>query len=416
MTNEIIVSSDKYMHLTYNSGLRIRADDARLTIVLYPSSPLVVIESNDGYTPIASRNKLRVMPHVDGASIQADDLDVMPMHDSLAAAVEAYLGRYPLAEASSRADGLKRVINLDMWLPDGTITHNYQDAIRLIEDLVRQELSKGTLLYLPGWHAPYDTKYPAYAPCAELGGSDTFRQMLESADQAGVTVMPHLNFWAYDVSSGLLNDYTDFQVQDEQGQPMGWPGILKTGYTNPLAFMRVEDPRWQEVFFRYIEPLLSDYKVKALFLDQIGCWTGHDKAFDDATDTIICRLRTLQPGLMLGGEVLREDLITQIDIYQAWGQPWCGVEADFTDNFSPIVALLFSSKTKLISHLGVPCAKPCRYCWTNYPFIVEHGCEKAFEIAQEHRRLIGGIPHVRLAYNRHGIDTRSLAVLRESIV
>lgn len=412
----MIVNSDKYIHFTCNSGLRLRADDARLAIADLAASPLAVIESNDGYTPIASRNKLKITSHADGASIRADGLDVMPTFANLSDAVEAYLSRYPLPETSCRACELKRAITLDMWLPDGKIAHNYQDAVRLIEDLARQELSKGTLLYLPGWHAPYDLKYPAYAPSGELGGNDTFRQVFESADQADVTVMLHLNYWGYDASSGLLSDYADFQVKDEKGQPMGWPGILKTGYTNPLAYMRVDDPRWQEVFFRHVEPLLTDYKMTALFLDQIGGWTGHDKAFDEATNAMLCRLRTLQPGLLLGGEVLREDLITQIDIFQAWGQPWCGLEVDFSNSASPIIALLFGSKTKLISHLGITCAKPCRYCWTNYPFIVEHGCEKAFEIAQEHRRLINGIPHVRLDYNHYGIDTHSRAVLEESIM
>ena len=339
----------------------------------------------------------------------------MSLAASLKDAVDIYLQRYPLPVLPQRASHIKRVITLDMWLPDGKIAHDYNDAIRLVEELADKGLAKDSLLYLPGWHAPYDLQYPAYMPSKALGGKKTFRHMLEIADQAGVTIMPHFNYWAYDVSSKVIKGYEAFQVRDHDGVPQGWAGILKTGYTNPLAYMRIDDPRWQSVFFEYLEPLLNDYPVKALFLDQIGCWAGNSEEFDTATLSILERLRNIKPDLLLGGEVLNDRLISHIDICQAWGQPWCGLEIDFTDSFSLIVSILFADKVRFISHLGLPCAKPCRYCWTNYPYIVDRGCLKAFEQAQQHNRRMGGIPHVRLAYNRWGIDDYSLKILSSSI-
>jgi len=405
------VKTDEYIHFPCNSGLRLRGDDQRIVRARHFALPLVVIEAVDSFKVVASGGRLKVSQLAEGVLIQGDALEVMGAFGSLESAITGYLERYPLPETPCRTHGIKRVITLDMWLPDGKVAHDYKDTIRLVDDLSRRELADGTLLYLPGWHAPFDTRYPAYAPSDELGGDDVFRQMLESADQTGVTVMLHLNYWGYDVSSGLLNNYAHFQVRDENDEPQGWPGVLNTGYTNPMAYMRVDDSRWQEIFFRYVEPLLSSYPIKAFFLDQIGGSSGHDKAFDDAAAAILKRLRTIQPDLLLGGEILDDKLITQIDIFQAWGQPWCGLEVDFTDSFSPIVMLMFSRKIKFMSHLGLPCSKPCRYVWTNYPFIAEHGCQEAFDLAQKHNRLMRGIPHVRLAYNRWGIDELSLFVL-----
>lgn len=411
MNRELFIKAEEYIHLTCNSGLRLKADDPRFERVQHPVKPFVVVESQNGYTPIVAEQKLEIASHTDGAVIKSDSLEVMPVLASLDKAVEVYLKKYPLSDTSGRAAHLKRAITLDMWLPDGRIAHNYEDAIRLIEELDNKELADGTLLYIPGWHSPYDTQYPAYAPSDELGGTVMFREMLESADKAGVTIMPHLNYWAYDVKSGLIDDYADFQVRNEQGQPMGWAGTMKTGYTNPLAYMRVDDPRWQKIFWNYLEPLLNNFPIKALFMDQIGFW-NQGAAFDDATEAILCRLRRITPDLLLGGEGLSDKLITHIDISQAWGQPWCGLDVDFTDSFSPIIAIMFKDKVKFMSHLGLPCAKPCRYCWTNYPFIVERGYEKAFELGQKHAHQMGGLAHVRLNYNAYGIDQQSLDVLK----
>jgi hypothetical protein len=410
------LSPKQLIHLTSNSGLRLRSDDKRITQLGKPACPLIVVESDEMFIPYVSQHSILITVGASNTEITSDDLLALGRFETLNAAVRAYLDCHSSSKISDRSRHvpIQRAITLDMWLPNGQIAHNYADAIRLVKELAQRQLGKGMLLYIPGWHAPYDTGYPAYKPSEALGGTQQFSDLIRIATDHGICVMPHLNFWAYDVSSSLLPDYMDYQVRDDEGKPMGWPGILRTGYTNPLAYMRIDDTRWQDVFFRFVEPLVTELDIQALFLDQLSFNVPMAPAFDAALLSMLDRLLALKPNLLLGGEFIDERLFHRVRLFQSWGQPWCGVEQDFTDSFSPIVAMLFGNDLALISHLGLPCATPCRYCWTNYPFIVQQGHKVAFKLAQEHRRAIGGLPHVRLDYNRFGIDDQSLAVLQEN--
>jgi hypothetical protein len=122
------------------------------------------------------------------------------------------------------------------------------------------------------------------------------------------------------------------------------------------------------------------------------------------------------PGLILGGEMLVEFLVPYVDVFTCWGTPWCGLAGDdLTDNFSPVNRHLFGDQVVFMAHMGLPSAVPCRYSWTNYPWVVEHGTEGAFRRAQAYRRRLGGIPHVHVgSYGSQGLDPLSLKVLEGS--
>ncbi len=400
-----------FIHLPVHGGVRLKADDPRLSqLAGHPAANFLVIERGNHFETVISSNPLDIAT----ATTLPEDRESLGIFPTLLAAVAAYRqwtgmeAKEPLPAVRQ----LKRAVTLDMWLPDGRIAHRYADAEALLNTLAKHHLAHGTLLYLPGWHGPYDTRYPAYAPAPELGGDTGFRSLLETAKNLDASVMLHLNYWGYDTQSRLLPDYQRIQLHDAQGNPMGWPGLQRTGATQPLAYMRVDAQAWQDLFFRYVEPLLTDFRIDALFLDQLGSHTGHDSGLDNGANAMLKRLRQICPGIILGGEIVTEALIPKLDLFQEWGMPWCGLELDLTDAFSPIVRYLVANCTKLIGHLGLPAATPCRYCWTNYPFIAEHGPSEAFTIAQKHLHSLGCLPHVRLDYARHRIDALSLDVLR----
>ncbi len=125
------------------------------------------------------------------------------------------------------------------------------------------------------------------------------------------------------------------------------------------------------------------------------------------------RLHANHPGIILGGEVLKDFLLPYVDIFTDWGTPWCGIVGDdLTTSFSPIVRHLFADQAVFMGHGGFPSAVPCRYNWTNMMWILEHGVEKAFMLAQEYRRKLDGIPHAHIPYAVRGIDPLSLKALR----
>lgn len=411
MMQRYTVDKNSYIHLPVHSGVRMSAADPRVRLLYWhPSDPVAVIEQEDAFSLITFASNVHLDKKSETCTFKSSKINVIGSFSSLREALQPYLKNCPAKSVVPAY--FMRVITLDMWLSDGRIAHNYSDVLRLLSELSDVGLSQGTLLYLPGWHAPYDKGYPAYAPAEELGGEIEFYRMMEEAEKLGVTIMLHLNIWGYDTSSGILDNYEELQLRDDQGALMGWPGVTLTGSTNPLSYMKVYDERWRELFLSYVGELLRKYPLHALFLDQLGIYQG--EKFNQGIQDILCAIRSIRPNIHLGSETIRRSLIHHINIFQSWGQSWCGLPLDLTDSISPIIAILYEeSNAQIIGHLGLPSFVPNCYTWTNYPFIVEHGIEKAALIAQEHLQTVGGIPHIRLNYRAFGLDERNLQLIQK---
>lgn len=423
---EILVTDKTWVHLTSNNGLRFSILDKRLNEILeIPQidprassigpmiAPLVVIESDKGYQAVWSDSTPDVRVDDEKMVVSGENLQVSGYAESLKEAAIFYLKMNPLPPkiSSGRPHRFSRAVNLDMFLPEGRIVNDFADAVKLVEELAKRNLSQNTLLYLNGWCGFYDAIYPQYKPAEGLGGSKGLHELMDASKKHGVTVLLHVNYWGYDEKSNLLPDYKEFQVYDAEGNPMGYEGITWSGATNPIAYMRVDDPRWTAVWFGYIDPLISEYRIQALFLDQIGLTP--DDGIRKGTIMMLKRLHANHPGIILGGEMLKDFLLPYVDIYTDWGMPWCGIVGDdLTTHFSPIIRYLFEDQAVFMGHMGFPSAVPCRYNWTNMMWILEHGIEEAFMIAQDFRRQLGGIPHVHIPYSIRGIDPLSLQVLQ----
>ena len=407
------IPTDTWLHIPANSGIRLRAGDPRISEIGSLAVPLVVLETDGGFQPVWSTSRLRFCPADDGLSFEAEGLTCPDTCDTLQAAVGAYRQAHPLPVkiGPERPRRFARAVTLDLWHPDGRILHTYDDARSLVRDLADRGLADGTLLYLPGWSAPYDMGYPQYRPADELGGPVGFRSLVDKARGLGTTVMPHLNFWAYDASSGLLPNHREFQVRGPDGTPMEWPGVLRPGFTNPLAYMRVDDRRWTDVFFSYVDPLISDFGLQAVYLDQIG--HDVDEGIVSGSQAMLEHIHTEHPCLTVGAELLIDFLVPYVDVMQAWGMPWSGIMVDFSQDFSPIARLLYQNSLVFISHIGQPCAVPAPACWANYPFITEKGHAAAFKMSQSHNRDVGCVPHIRIAYRSHGLDAESMRIFEE---
>ena len=301
----------------------------------------------------------------------------------------------------------KRSITLDMWSQTGRIAHSFPDACRLLEELERRSLADGTLLYLPGFHAPYDTRMPAWEPAEALGGRARFRELVDRSKSVGAIVMPHTNFWGYDPASGLLQDWEE-----------AWSGgQWLTGRV--IKYMQLDHPRWIALFDRYFDCTVAEFGLECVFLDQCGnafdqlACPGMAPTIDLVAGTrhLLERIHGKFPDLLLGSEVLNEQIVGRVPLFQS---TW--IAEEMIGHFSPVVRLMFAGRVRLVPHLFLTASVPCRYVYPHIhsTLIVEHGLENAFRWYQEYNRQMGGIPSVRLDYNRHGIDPISLQVLENA--
>jgi len=117
---------------------------------------------------------------------------------------------------------VKLVLTIDMMRSNGEIAHDYNDVINLAKDLKKTECPKDTLLYIPGHSGPYDSAYPSYEPCSELGGGEKFKEMVEALHENGFRVMMHTNAWGLDPYHPRFDEYEKYLLRDEDGNYQGW--------------------------------------------------------------------------------------------------------------------------------------------------------------------------------------------------
>lgn len=211
------------VHSPTFSGVRVTAEMGEYVKTLYEvPGPLIVIE--DGATFLGvTWNPWNPCIHHTKPDIEIDGngwriifpkgarVKEYPSAGTLQEAVSYYCSEHSTPSPPGKAllGRIKRCITLDMWLIDGRIVHNYADACRLLKEMESLKFAKDTLLYLLGWHAPYDTRMPAWEPAEALGGRQGFRELIELSKSLGAIVMPHMNFWGYDKASGLLENWEE---------------------------------------------------------------------------------------------------------------------------------------------------------------------------------------------------------------
>ena len=412
------------LHLPAHSGLAVKgAAGVELVRGIYAfTTPFFAVEENgqfSGYTwqPWSRLNSFPIIEYTDpGWFVNwPDDTEVTQVAatDSLESCVAAFREIQPLPPVPGAAvlARVRRSVIVDLCLSRGRIVHTYADVTRLIADLKGRGLAEGTMLYLAGWFAPFDRLYPLYQPLEQLGGAAGFRDMLAAAKDAGAIILPHLNFWGYDptIDPPLLNR-DEVQAHYPDGSPAHWPKNCDLFPSNEVCYMRLNHPDWQNLFFRYFDALVENYGLEAVFLDQIGNVVDDPECdFEAATVELLGRIHTRFPNLLIGGEVLSEFIAGHVPLIQStWLGDWMP-----TESLSPVIRLLYpASHVRFFPHLFLPAAVPCHYVATNLTWLVEQGTAKAFALYQEFNRNLGGIPTVRLAYNRSGIDEESLKVLQ----
>ena len=267
------------VHSPTLSGIRVTTEMADYVKTLYEvPGPLIVIEDGttflgitwEPWNPRIGHTKPDIEVDANGWRItfpEGATVRNYPIAVSLEESVSYYHREHTLLSPPGKAvlDRIRRCITLDMWLVDGRIAHNYTDACRLLKELERLDLAKGTLLYIPGWHAAYDTRMPAWEPAEALGGRQGFKKLVELSKSVGAIVMPHMNFWGYDKASGLLENWEEIFTGSR------WSGVVGPCCPDyPVEYMQIDHPRWIAFFDSYFDKTVGEFGLETVFLDQCG--------------------------------------------------------------------------------------------------------------------------------------------------
>ena len=179
-------------------------------------------------------------------------LELSAQHN-LTAAIDRYcgslqerLGVLPRAQDTSVPawlDEIKALVSLDLWRETGEIAHTFDHVVALCKDLADLGVSGGVAIRLQGFQGPSGSRFPAFDPAPELGGSDGLRAVAEAVHAGSHRLMVQSNVWGMDpyvegfaAQEHLALPY-DRQYERLPGGQVGpydgWPGAfpaIPTGY------------------------------------------------------------------------------------------------------------------------------------------------------------------------------------------
>jgi len=316
------------------------------------------------------------------------------------------------------AHNTRLVLFLDMWGSDGIIINSYQDVINLIEDLIKLDTPKNTILFLAGWSWRWDARYPEYLPADALGGVDKFKEMVRVAHKAQFKIMPNMNSLGLDYALPEFRKMWRYQITDREGQKRGWPGCFPGAATYPFAYMRPCAKVWRRhLVDKIVKPAL-DYELESIYLDQtLVVFDDPGCNMERGLNKLLREIRLKLPRVLIGGEGCHERIIASIPFFQMHGAAWTLSQPTLYEKDSLVFTKLFRDYALFCGHISIPTAYPGGRqvgLLARGPFWDRYWDGKeGYRTIQKYYDKRGAIKTLRINYQDYGIDEETKRVIKE---
>jgi hypothetical protein len=218
-----------------------------------------------------------------------------------------------------------------------------------------------TLLYIVGFaNNGIDSEIPNYDPSDQLGGRNGFRRLIDTAHHLGFRVMIHTNVLGMTYSHPRYLEFEQYQVVDVFGRRQGWAMDLDGDWlAEPyFAYINPGEPAWSKLMVSTLGPLIEDFDLDAVFLDQTLLAFNVERGpnFVTGMRRHIEALQAAFPDILFAGEGLNDIVQPALPLAQIHGldsitgvhgidstQPWRRVH--------PVSARLFGRSTQFAAHL-----------------------------------------------------------------
>ncbi|MBT3267484.1 hypothetical protein HN371_10045 [Candidatus Poribacteria bacterium] len=228
------------------------------------------------------------------------------------------------------------------------------------------------LLHMPDWRTDaYDENYPTYK------ASETGRGFIETAQNAGFHVMPHLNAIDMDPSHPVYTRVRDFQQRAvDSKRVLGWTWVDGAGKPVPESnagrlLHRSEKTMvkihpglgtWRSILSQAVRESAESLDLSAAFLDVTLCsWNLHNCLVDDMTSTEGMRRLigdVARLGLVVGGEGRNEitslhQRFAQVHLFRSWHATDEGLDRLEKEGLCPLNEFLFGNWCKSFGYSGL---------------------------------------------------------------
>lgn len=252
---------------------------------------------------------------------------------------------------------------LELWGARKTMRshHTFEqmmDRIRMWKELHNP---KETLLYLPGFaNNGVDSNAPNYNPSIQCGGSEKFKELVNTAHDLGYKVMIHTNILAMTFCHPKYGGFKKFTTTDPWGRELSW-GHDIDGDWLPEPFFAYMNPgykEWGDLMTNILGEIINEYKLDAVFVDQTLLAFNNDRGpkFIQGMHDHIKRLQEEFPNILFAGEGINERVLPRLPVVQIHGIDSIAEVHGMDDRVQwrtvhPISSYLFGDFTKFKAHL-----------------------------------------------------------------
>ncbi|MBA8827422.1 hypothetical protein FHX42_004818 [Saccharopolyspora lacisalsi] len=203
----------------------------------------------------------------------------------------------------------------------GYVFNTFSEMAETLRFVSRHIDPRRVLAYLPGWEGRYYFSYPDYRPGADLGGRAGFEELVATAAELGVRLMPMFGGngvnvkqyprWEQAAIHNRTNRYVELLNRPD------WDGD-RIGEGNQV-FLNPGEPGFREHLIESISWMIREFGVEAAFLDTIGYWFN-DPRYDllEGYRQLAAELRRRHSRLVLASEGWWDALSGIFPLSQQW--------------------------------------------------------------------------------------------------
>ena len=272
-------------------------------------------------------------------------------------------GLVPFDERKDVPEWLKNIcLNLTFHChaTDGAILNTFATIEEKIKQVAKYFDPHLTHIHIVGWDGQWDFTWPHLTPDPLLGGTQGFRQLVDTAHKLGYHLGLHMNVMGLSYSNpdfNKLKHFLDHQIRDSQDRRVDWAYDWDGDEVDEkiFAYISPDYKPWRDYLIGQILKVVNEYNIDDVHLDQATTMINDSRHNHiRGLNALLRELRAALPQeVVISGEGISEPVLglypfaTEIE------------EAD-----EPIVPLLLFQPFVRFFEYGYP-TEPGRGIWAN---------------------------------------------------
>ena len=285
------------------------------------------------------------------------------------------------------------VVILHGMTHDGKVCHTFDQMAARLEQLADHFPPQKTLIKMVGFEGPIDRRWPDTLPAPELGGEAGFGRLVNTAQQLGYRLIPHLNVWGASFSNPRTAALLPYQIHDQEDHPSTWSFDYDQDEIGEeiFAYISPDTKEWREVVRENIQGLVAR-GVSAIYLDQTGTFINDARHnhFRGLT-TLYSELAESFPSIQLAGEGPTHEVTAGLCALV------CGISTFSSARLAEMYRLLFGPYIRQYGYNQPP--EPYRGVW-GAPDIINGWKPENFLRYEEYAERVHGIPSLNITDHR----------------